>query len=284
MIGIIDVGGGLRDAYGAGVLDRCIDGEINFPYCIGVSAGSANLAAYLAKQRGRNYRFYTEYIFHKEYMSLENVFKTGSYLGLDYLYSTLSNEGGADPLDFDAIKNSGAKFLVTATDAETGKPVYFDFLKSKRNDYWCLKASCCLPIACKAYEVEGKKYFDGGISDPVPIKKAFSDGCDKVVVLLTRPLDYKKSHRVPARVYNILMRSHPNSAAVMDDCIDSYNESVDELIRLQEEGRALVIAPDDCCGVNTLSKNTEAIDRLYRKGYEDGEKIIKFFAENKNAV
>ena len=43
--GIVDVGGGLRDIYGAGVLDRCLDESIHFDVCIGVSAGSANLAS-----------------------------------------------------------------------------------------------------------------------------------------------------------------------------------------------------------------------------------------------
>lgn len=31
-------------------------------------------------------------------------------------------------------------------------------------------------------------YFDGGLSDPVPIEKAFADGCDRVVLILTKPL------------------------------------------------------------------------------------------------
>ena len=58
--GIIDVGGGMRDIYGAGILDGCLDLNISFDYGIGVSAGSGNIATFLAKQRGRNKRFYLE--------------------------------------------------------------------------------------------------------------------------------------------------------------------------------------------------------------------------------
>ena len=50
MVGIIDVGGGLRDIYGAGVFDRLLDDGVQLDYCLGVSAGSANVASYLAKQ------------------------------------------------------------------------------------------------------------------------------------------------------------------------------------------------------------------------------------------
>ena len=60
MIGIIDVGGGQRDIYGAGVLDYCMKFGIRFDYCIGVSAGSANMASYLSGQSSRNFRFYTD--------------------------------------------------------------------------------------------------------------------------------------------------------------------------------------------------------------------------------
>ena len=40
-IGVIDVGGGLRGIYAAGVFDWCLDHDVHFDYCIGISAGSA---------------------------------------------------------------------------------------------------------------------------------------------------------------------------------------------------------------------------------------------------
>ena len=61
--GIIDVGGGLRGIYAAGVLYYCMEHGIRFDVGIGVSAGSANLASYAAGQIRRNYKFYTEYAF-----------------------------------------------------------------------------------------------------------------------------------------------------------------------------------------------------------------------------
>lgn len=61
MNGIIDVGGGMRGVYTAGVYDYLLDHQIRFDYCIGVSAGSANMMSYLAGQRGRNKRFYVDY-------------------------------------------------------------------------------------------------------------------------------------------------------------------------------------------------------------------------------
>ena len=47
MTGIVDVGGGLRGIYGAGIFDYCMEQGIHFDYCIGVSAGSANVCSYI---------------------------------------------------------------------------------------------------------------------------------------------------------------------------------------------------------------------------------------------
>ena len=44
-IGVIDVGGGLRGIYAAGVFDWCMAHNVRFDYGIGISAGSANLAS-----------------------------------------------------------------------------------------------------------------------------------------------------------------------------------------------------------------------------------------------
>ena len=56
-IAVVDAGGGLRGIYAAGVLDFCLAEGIYFDVGVGISAGSANIASYLAGQKGRNYHF-----------------------------------------------------------------------------------------------------------------------------------------------------------------------------------------------------------------------------------
>ena len=63
--GLIDVGGGMRGIYGAGVMDVCLEEDIYFDYCIGISAGSANISSFLSRQEGRNYRFFHDYSFRR---------------------------------------------------------------------------------------------------------------------------------------------------------------------------------------------------------------------------
>ena len=113
-LGIIDVGGGFRGVYAAGVFDFCLDRDIHFDLVAGVSAGSANALSYLAGQRGRNYTFYTEYAFRKEYMGARNLLTNRSYVNLDYVYSTLSNSTGENPLDYPALEENPGELLVVA--------------------------------------------------------------------------------------------------------------------------------------------------------------------------
>lgn len=189
--GIVDVGGGLRGVYAAGIFDYCLDRGIQFDFCIGVSAGSANVTSYMAGQKKRNYLFYTEYPFRKEYMSIRNFFFKKSYIDMDYLYGTLSNSTGENPLDYPSLKKSSAELLVVATNAQTGEAVYFD-----------------------------------------------KD-------------DLKKR-------------------------AEHYNQGVQLSKEYESQGRVLIVAPDDTCGVDTLTKNREALQRFYEKGYQDAQAIPEF--------
>ncbi|WP_100065360.1 patatin-like phospholipase family protein [Miniphocaeibacter massiliensis] len=277
MIGIIDVGGGMKAIYSAGILDYCLDNEIYFDYALGVSAGSGNLGTYTARQRGRNYIFYTDYTFRKEYMSTRNFLKNGEYCNLDYPYSVLSNEGGENPLDYDILEISSTDLNVVATEAASGKPEYFNQKDMSRNDYWLFKASSTIPIVSKPFEREGKRYYDGGIADPIPVKKAFEDGCDKVVIVLSRPKNFRKYLRKSDKLSKVFLKKYPKMIEAIYNRADKYNKILEELLEGElYKNKVLVLGPSDNFGVDTLSKKKEELDKLYQMGYEDGEKIKQF--------
>lgn len=274
--GIIDVGGGLRGVYAAGVFDRCLDMNIHFDVGIGVSAGSANVASYIAGQKKRNYSFYTEYTFRREYMSVRNFLYKKSYIDMDYVYSQLSNSDGENPLDYQGIMNSKTEFIAVAAIAKTGQEKYFDKNDLHNDDYSVLKASCAIPVVCHPYEVEGVPYFDGALGDTVPMKKAVEMGCDKVVLILTKPKDVLRNSRADNMLADIIQKSYPCAAAKLRTCAQQYNDGVALAKEYEKSGQALIIAPDDTCGVNTLTKNKTALKQLYEKGYCDAEKINAF--------
>lgn len=277
MLGIIDVGGGLRGAYTAGVYEYLNERGVQpFDYCLGVSAGSANLVTYLAGQRKRNYRFYTEYAFRPQYMSLGNLRRTGSYIDLDYIYTALSGPGGEDPVDLAAFNASPARYEAVVTDARTGAPIYYDKAMMRDGCFDIIKASCCVPGACKPYPVEGRPGFDGGIADPVPYKRALEQGCDRLVVLLTRPAGFVRPPLGHRRALELALRQYPAAFAALERRHIRYNQAVAEVKELEREGRALLVAPADIQGMSTLKRDRAAIERLYRMGYAAGPRILRF--------
>ena len=275
-IGVVDVGGGFRGIYAAGVFDYCLDNNITFDLCIGVSAGSANIASYMANQPRRNYKFYTEYGMRKEYASFNNFIKKGSFIGLDYIYGTLSNSNGEYPLNYNAIINNPTEMFVVATEANTGKAKYFSKNDLSLDNYHILKASSAIPYVCKPYTIDGIPYYDGALADPVPIEKAFLMGCDKVIVILTLPEDQirlvGKDNFLAARI----RKKYPLAADELERRAMKYNAGVVLAKHYTKQGNVLIVSPDNTCGVSTLSRKADAIKMLYQKGYRDGEKILAF--------
>ena len=274
--GIVDVGGGLRGVYAAGIFDRCLDLGIQFDLCIGVSAGSANVSAFLAGQRKRNYVFYTEYSFRRRYMSIENFLFKRSYLDLDYVYGTLSNSDGENPLDYQALCQNPAELVVVASNAVTGEVRYFQKQDMEQDRYDILKASSAIPFVCHPYKVYDVPYFDGALSDPVPVKKAFQEGCERVVLILSKPLGKPRTAGTDMKFADRIQRKYPLAAENLRERAERYNRSVDFARRCETQRRVLIVAPDDTCGVDTLTKNRDALKKLYEKGYQDGQSILDF--------
>ena len=277
--GVVDVGGGMRGIYAAGILDYCLQQKINFDCCIGVSAGSANLTTYQAGQQGRNLRFYTDYSFRKEYMGLSHLIRKGSYLNLPYMYGTLANSNGEDPLDYEAFASHPAEFFVVAQEAYSGKVKYFTKADVRKDDSRVLMASCNIPGINRPFEGDGGLYFDGALADPVPIAKAFEEGCDKVVLILTKPVDIPRDSKQDEMIARLIRKKYPESARNLCQRAEKYNRSVEMAKKYEKQGKVLILSPSDTCGVTTLSRKKEAMLALYQKGVEDAEQIGAFLGK-----
>ena len=275
---LIDVGGGLRGVYGAGVMDRCMDMGIVFDGVIGVSAGAANLTSYLSGQRGRCYRFYFTYSFRPDYMGIGNLLRKGTFFDLDYVYGDLPRSDGENPLDHAAMQAHPAcrNFLIVATEADTGKVKYFTGDDLTFDNFEPIKASCAIPCINKPIEINGVRYFDGALADPVPVRKAVELGYDKIVLILTRPIDRLRSSDKDRLLAQLLKKDYPMAAHRLNLRAKRYNESVAYARQLEAEGRVLILAPDDITGVDTTKRSKEALMRLYGKGFHDAGRVEKF--------
>lgn len=277
-VGIIDIGGGMRDIYGAGIFDYCLQEGITFDLGVGVSAGSAILASFLAQQRGRNHRFYTEYSFRKEYMSFWRFLRHRNAVDLDYVYGTLSNADGEDPLDYETLHKNPMDLIVVATNAETGKPHYFLKKEIRQDHYDIFKASSALPHFCRPVTINGVAYYDGAVSDCIPLEKAFSEGCDRVILILTKPEDTIRKPDRDRRIARHIQQEYPLAAKAFCVRAEIYNQKVELAKRYREEGKLLLLSPKDTFGVDTLRRDKQSLEKLYEAGWHDAEQISSFLS------
>ncbi|MGN1444593.1 MAG: patatin family protein, partial [Acutalibacteraceae bacterium] len=184
------------------------------------------------------------------------------------------NTDGEYPLDYEHFRKSGIIYRAAATRARDGKSVFFDNKDVKQNCYDILKASCALPAACKPYPIDGELYFDGGIAEPIPIKKAFDDGCDKVILVLTKPREEYTKPIGKKRLIHAILRQYPAVAELMGTLHLRSKQILEEAESLEKEGKLVVIEPSDCFGMKTLTRDKITIYKMYRQGYEDARRLI----------
>lgn len=263
-------GGTFRPIFSAGVMDALLDNNITFPYCIGVSAGITNGISYISQQRGRNLEVVTKYRNDKRYLGYRNFLKCKSLFGLDFVFDEIPNK--LIPFDMDTYKKYPGKVLVGVTNAKTGKTEYLDG-KNLDDKATMLRATCALPIFFPVIKLNGNEYYDGGICDPIPIKKAIEDGNDKHLIILTQPKGYKKElSKKNVLVAKLLNNKYPNLKDALLNRHDSYNETVRFCEELEKQGKALILRPE--FSLESFEKDVDKLKANYNHGYDLATKRI----------
>ncbi len=280
--GIVFEGGASRTIFSCGVMDAFIEKHIFPDYVIANSAGAANGVSYISKQKGRNLKIALDYGNDKRYMSLHNWFdsKNNSYYGLEFVYETIPNE--LLPFDYETFQAYKGEFYVVTTNVFTGKAEYFPYTgQDKKNTV--LRATCALPMLFPFIYIDETPYLDGGLSDSIPYEKAFADGCDKVVVVLTREAGYRKKTSSSTKMLARAFLKYPEIAKDLVKRAGRYNKCVRKLEKLEKQGKVIVIRPESTQGFSRLERDNTKIQTLYDEGYEKGIAIsdtVKNFFEN----
>lgn len=271
-IGLVLEGGGMRGIYTIGVLDCLMDEKFRADYLIGVSAGACNGSSYVSNQKGRAYRTNTEYIKDSRYLGMKNYLTTKSLFGMDFLFDEIPNK--LIPFDYDAFFNSPCEFVMGVTDVITGRAKYFDKSHVEPKNT-LLRASSSLPVFAPIVEYQGGKYLDGGVADSIPVKKALEDGCDKVIVVLTRERGYVKKPEKFRSIYTRMYRNYPKLVEALDHRHQQYNESLAFINQLEQDGKAIVIAPKEPLAVGRFEKNPDRLKAVWEIGYQDMKEKMK---------
>lgn len=274
--GLVLEGGGLRAIYTSGVLDAVMEAGIEFPYVIGVSAGSCNGVSFLGKNIHRMRDITLGYSSDKRYMSLDSALKNGEYFNTNWVFGELSYD--MFPLNYDEFEKSGAVFCVVATNAETGETEYF-YPTDFRNGCEEIKASSAMPLMMKTVKINGTAYCDGGLTDSIPLKRALDDGCEKCVVVLTQDADFVKKPMGHPKLTKGVLKKYPKTAEKLMIRHEMYNAQKKFVFDKEKTGEALIICPSEPLNCPSFEKNPQKLAHIYELGYKNGKDNIERIKE-----
>jgi len=132
-----------------------------------------------------------------------------------------------------------------------------------------------MPLASRVVELDGRKLLDGGVSDSIPLEYAEHEaGYERNVVILTQPLGYQKKHSRLMPLMRIGLRKYPRMVEAMDRRHLMYNAQLEYVKEAEQEGRCLVIRPDDYLPIGHVCHDPELMERIYQTGRRTGEQRI----------
>ena len=266
--GLVLEGGGMKGVFTAGVLDFFLDKGIEFRNIYGVSAGACTMSSYVSKQRGRALETMTDYLGSKRYMGAYSLLTTGDIFGVDFSYDLVPNY--LNPFDYETFKKYEGNAYAVVTNIVTGEAEYIK-LKDMETDVEYVRASSSLPLVSRNVEINGNKYLDGGMADSIPIKRSEADGNVKNIVVMTKPVGYRREKEKALAAFKARYIKYPKVYELMRDRHIVYNETVDYIEKKASEKKLILLRPLDDIYIDRLEKDSDKLTALYNEGYKEAE-------------
>ena len=270
-VGLVLEGGAMRGMFTAGVLDVFLDENIQIDGVVSVSAGALFGVNLLTKQRGRALRYNKQFLNDPRYIGLKSWLRTGNIVNKEFAFYDVPFK--IDIFDNETFKQSQTDFYATLTNVETGEAEYH-LITDPFAQMETLRATSAMPYVSQIVEVDGKPYLDGGIADSIPLAFCQSLGFDKVIVVLTRPFDYRKTPSNPL-INKLFYRKFPNLAKTLQNRYQVYNQQVEDVIQQSEQDKIFTIRPSVTLPIKRIEKDLNKVQAMYDLGVSDATRELE---------
>ena len=262
-------GGAWRGIYTQGVLDALMEEGINLKTTIGISAGAMSGLGYVSGQVGWCARINLSHRQDPEYCGFGALMKDHGVTGFTYLFKTLMKESG---FDLDRFMDPERRFLVVATNCETGRPVVFQ--KGHCDIFRAVQASATVPYVSRPVVIRGVPFLDGSCSVSIPYDWAVRKEYKKIVVVRTRERAFRKEEKDEHRMNALVYPHFPELQKALNRSAGEYNILLDRLDADEAAGKAFVLAPSRPVTIRRFERDVEALGRLYHLGYDDAKEAM----------
>lgn len=238
---------------------------LHFDAVYGTSAGGA-LAAWFSAGQARFALSTWDYVADRRILSYRRwASGRGPLLDHDKMFAIIYE--AERPLDTAAVQRAPWPVYVTVTDADSGAVEYHDIRKGPVLAW--LRATGRLPLAAgDPVEIDGRRWLDGGIVDPIPVRRAIADGAKEVVVILNRPRGERKKE--PPVSSWLVGKRYPH----LRSHVDAHHQHHNDAVRLAENPppgvHIEIIRPARDTGVRRFTRDMKPLRRAMAMGEADG--------------
>ena len=270
---LIVEGGGQRGVFSFGITDTFINRNYDpFDIYMGVSNGVAVLCWYLIRETDNNLEKML-YAAKGDYLSYKNIF-----IGKDIIKFHQMYEDGEKMFkpNMEKIKNNlkGKDYIAVVTDAIEANAEYYSFGDGE----WMPKmiASGTLPILVRTPSlIDGRRKFDGGVADPLPVEKAYDMGAKKIIVIRTYEKKFRRKLKIENYIGALLSREYPKLRKALLVHDKTYNRALDFINNPPSDCEIVQLCPPEKLKSKRDSKNIEVL----KADYKLGKKVAKVYLD-----
>jgi len=156
-----------------------------FDAVYGASAGTIS-AAWLLSSRPEGLRGWTDPEYARALINRRGLLRGKPVVGVETLIEEVYLT--TFPLDYASVLDSPVEFHPLATDAVTGQSTDLrPLIRDAADLRLAMRASAALPLlAGPAVELDGRRFYDAGVSESIPYRTALAQGATHVLVLRSR--------------------------------------------------------------------------------------------------
>ena len=270
-------GGAMRGMFTCGVLDVLMENGVGFDIAAGISAGAVFGCNLKSGQAGRAVRYNKRFCRDKRYGTLLSLIRTGDLYEADFCYREIPDE--LDVFDRKAFRENPMLFYAGAADADTGEIVYHLCRDGEKKDMDWLRASASMPGVSRPVPLDGRRLLDGGVVEPVPCAFLRQLGFERQTVILTRPKGYRKKDGPFLPLMRLMLRKTPGAARAMGLRAARYNAQMEDIDARQARGELFVLCPAAPLEIDRLSRDPQALERMYVQGRREAEERLPALQE-----
>ncbi len=277
---LIFEGGGMRASYTSGFLNTLLENGLYFDYVAGISAGASNTVNYLARDTRRAKKSFVDLVLGSEFGGWRSFFMGEGYFRAHYIYEETHYPDAALPLDFETFMANPARLRIGAFEMDSGRMHYFTKrdINTVHDLAKIVRSSSTLPIFMLPTRFQGKTYLDGGLNSGIALDIAKKDGYKKFFIVLSRPRGFRKAPFKLPVIIKAYFRKQPHLADSLLNSHKKYNQTLDELEELENEGRAFLVCPETM-PVTSMETNYAKLEESYKLGYAQGKRDLPHWKE-----